>query len=95
MRRRRNRQRRARQIAADLPSPIERCEDLQSNARTEPRDAILLLDVAAQQAGLLIRSIADPASRKLLEDDLRAIGGLLRLARERTLDLADLAFRAP
>jgi hypothetical protein len=47
----------ARQIAADLPNLTERGKDLQSNARTELRDAILRLDLATQQVGQLIRLI--------------------------------------
>jgi len=70
--------------AADIPILIGRFSGLQSKAKTELRDAILLVDLAAQQARQLVRTINDPALKKLLEDDLLVIEELLQLARERT-----------
>lgn len=77
---------RGRQVAAaDLAGLMERFKGLQSKAKTELRDAILLLDLAAQQTHRLVRTISDPAAlKKLIGDDLQIIEELLRLAREKT-----------
>jgi hypothetical protein len=44
--------------------------------------AILLLDIAAQQARLLVREIADPPRRKNFEAQIATIEQLLQIARE-------------
>jgi hypothetical protein len=81
---RRNTMRRGPDVAADIPGLMERFKGLQSKARTELRAAILLLDLAAQQAHQLVRTINDPALKKLLEDDHHIIEELLQLARGKT-----------
>lgn len=44
--------------------------------------AILLLDIAAQQARLLVREIADPSRRETFESKIAAIEQLLQIARD-------------
>jgi len=84
-RHRRYTMKRGRQVAAaDLAGLMERFKGLQSKAKTDLRDAILLLDLAAQQAHRLVRAINDPALKKLIEGDLQIIEELLQLAREKT-----------
>lgn len=49
--------------------------------------AVLLLDVAAQQADVLVKHITDPSRRKNFEAQIAAIQQLLQLARDLTLKL--------
>lgn len=44
--------------------------------------AILLLDIAAQQARLLVREIADPSRRENFETQIATIEQLLQIARD-------------
>lgn len=54
--------------------------------RSIPKDdvqrAILLLDIAAQQARLLVREIADPSRRENFEAQIATIEQLLHIARD-------------
>lgn len=70
---------------ADISGLVFRFRILESKAKTELRDAILLLDLAAQHAHRLVK--ADPALRKLFEEDLLIIEELLQLARDKTYRL--------
>jgi len=83
-RHRRYAMKRGRQVAVADAGLMERFKGLQSKAKAELRDAILLLDLAAQQAHRLVRTIYDPALKKLIEDDLQIIEELLQLARDKT-----------
>jgi hypothetical protein len=69
---------------ADICGLVLRIRSLESKAKSELRDAILLLDLAAQHARQLVKAIGDPASKKLFEVDLRLIEELLQLARDKT-----------
>ena len=69
---------------ADICGLVFRFKSLESKAKRELHDAILLLDLAAQQAHRLAKAIGDPALRKLFEDDLLIIEELLQLARDKT-----------
>jgi hypothetical protein len=70
---------------ADIHGVVSSFEGLQSRVKTELRDATFLLDFAARQTRRLIKTIRDPAMKKLLEDDLMIIEELLQLARHKTL----------
>lgn len=70
---------------ADIHGVVCRFEGLQSREKTELRDATFLLDLAVRQTRRLIKTIRDPAMKKLLEDDLMIIEELLQLARHKTL----------
>ncbi|MGZ5870924.1 MAG: hypothetical protein ACXWKP_02305 [Bradyrhizobium sp.] len=72
---------------ADISGLVSQIQSLQSKAKTDLRDAILLLDLAAQHARQLVKTISDPTLRKRLEDDLTIIEELLLLARDKTLHL--------
>ena len=72
---------------ADICGLVLRFKSLESKAKRELHDAILLLDLAAQHAHQLVKATNDPALRKLFEDDLLIIEELLQLAREKTLRL--------
>ena len=50
-------------------------------AKEEVHRAILLLDMAAQQARLLVREIADPSRRESFEAQIATIEQLLQVAR--------------
>jgi hypothetical protein len=66
---------------------VFRFRSLESKAKRELHDAILLLDLAAQHARQLVKAIGDPVLKRLLEGDLLMIEELLQLAREKTLRL--------
>ena len=72
---------------AEISGLKDHFRNLQFKAKAELRDAILLLDLAAQQAHQLIRAINDPALKKLLKHDLSIIEELLQLARGKTSQL--------
>jgi hypothetical protein len=71
----------------DMVNLVARFRHLQSRARTEIHDAILLLDLAVQHTHRLMLTIGDTAVRKALEDDLHVIEELLQLARNNTAQL--------
>jgi hypothetical protein len=73
--------------AADIPSLISRVSGLRSKAKTELHDSILMLDLAVQQARQFGKIIRDPARKKRFEDELLTIEELLRLARDKTMEL--------
>jgi hypothetical protein len=54
----------------------------QSISKDDVHRAILLLDIAAQQARLLVREIADPARRENFEAQIATIEQLLQIARD-------------
>jgi len=72
---------------ADIPGLVARAKGLQSKARTELGDAILMLDLAAQHARQLGKIIRDPALKKRFDDELLTIEELLQLARDKTSQL--------
>jgi hypothetical protein len=72
---------------ADIPGLVARAKGLQSKARTELHDAILMLDLAAQHARQLGKIIRDPALKKRFDDELLTIEELLQLARDKTMEL--------
>ena len=72
---------------SDFPDLVSRFRGLESKAKRELHDAILLLDLAALHAQRLVRALGDSALKKTFEDDLKLIDELLRLAREKTLQL--------
>lgn len=56
-------------------------------SREDVRRAILLLDIAAQQARLLVKKISDPSRRENFEAQVVGIEQLLQLARQMASDL--------
>jgi hypothetical protein len=72
---------------ADIPSLVSRFRHLESKAKRELSDAILLLDLAVWHARQLVKTLGDPALKKLSEDDLLIIEELLQLARDKVLQL--------
>ena len=72
---------------ADIPGLVSRFIVLQSKARTELRDAILLLDLAVQRARRLGNIVRDPALKKHFDDELQTIEELLQLARDKMSQL--------
>jgi hypothetical protein len=72
---------------ADLPKLVERFNGLHSKARTQLRDVILLLDLAAQKTRRLARRFDDPALKKLIEEELLVVENLLQAARDKMLQL--------
>jgi hypothetical protein len=73
--------------SADIPGLVSRAKGLQSKARTELHDAILMLDLAAQHARQLGKIIRDPALKKRFDDELLTIEELLQLAWDKTSQL--------
>jgi hypothetical protein len=71
----------------DIPTLVSRVQGLQSKARTELHDAILMLDLAVQHARQLGKIIRDPARKKRFDDELLTIEQLLQLARDKTMEL--------
>lgn len=80
-------------VRRKVPSPVSPacflCANrLQSKARTEPRDAILLLDLAARQARQPGHTIPDAALKRTpFDGELLTIGESLRLARDKMSQL--------
>ena len=72
---------------ADIPGLVSRFKYLESRAKRELSDVILLLDLAVQHARQLVKILADPALEKLCKDDLQIIEELLQLARDMTRQL--------
>ena len=72
---------------ADIPSLILRVDGLRSKARMELHDAIVVLDLAVQQAHQLGKIVGDPALKQRIDDELLTIEELLQLARDKTSQL--------
>ena len=77
----------AKSAVADISILISRFAGLHSKARTELRDAIVLLGLAAQHARQVGQAILDPALKKHFDDELSRIDELLQLARDKTFRL--------
>ena len=72
---------------ADIPSLVSRFKYLESKAKRELSDVILLLDLAVRHARKLIGILDDPALEKLCKGDLLIIEELLQLARDMSREL--------
>ena len=74
-------------IGADISEMASRIAGLQSKARREIHHAILMLDLAAQHARQIAKSICDPAARKNFDEHISTIEQLLQVARDMALKL--------
>jgi hypothetical protein len=76
----------ARPLAAntnlDLAALASRITGLQSAAKGEIGNAVLMLDLAAQHAREIAARLADPTARKNFDEHIAMIERLLQLARE-------------
>jgi len=74
-------------IDADIPDLVSRIGSLQTKAKGEIRDAILMLDLAAQHARQISRTICDPAAKANFDERLAMIEEMLQTARSMALKL--------
>jgi hypothetical protein len=73
-------------IDRDIAEPACAASPL-ANAADEIRSAILMLDLASQQARQIARRMRDPSVRKDFDERLSIIEQLLQIAREKALKL--------
>ena len=71
----------------DIAALASRITDLQSEAKGEIGNAVLMLDLAARHAREIAARLADPTSRKKFDEHIAMIERMLRLAREAALKL--------
>ena len=74
-------------IDHDIAEPACRAVSPKSNATDEIRSAILMLDLASQQARQIAGRISDPSVRKDFDERISIIEQLLQIAREKALKL--------
>ena len=74
-------------LDADISELTSRIMGLQSKARGEICSAILMLDVAAQQAREISKLVRDPATKEDFEGQVSMIEQLVQLARDMALEL--------
>ncbi|MGA7804265.1 hypothetical protein [Bradyrhizobium sp.] len=72
---------------AVAPELASRFAELQSRTKRDIRNAILLLDLAAQHAREIAMKMSDPEVRNVFDEHIASIESLLQIARERALDL--------
>jgi hypothetical protein len=72
---------------ADISELASRIADMQSKAKGDIRNAIVMLDDSAQHARQLARKVSDPTMKKTFELHISMIEELLQLAQELTLKL--------
>lgn len=82
---------RLRRLPPDAPPDFSelasRFTGLQSQAKGDIRNAVLMLDLAAQHARQLARRVCDPTMKKTFEQHISTIEQLLQLARNLALKL--------
>jgi hypothetical protein len=66
----------------DLAALASRITGLQSEAKGEIGNAVLMLDLAAQHAREIALRLVDPTARKKFDEHIATIERLLQLARE-------------
>ena len=71
----------------DIAALASRITGLQSEAKGEIGNAVLMLDLAAQHAREIAARLADPTARKNFDEHVAAIERLLQLAREMAFKL--------
>ena len=71
----------------DIAALASRIIDLQSEAKGEIGNAVLMLDLAARHAREIAARLADPIARKNFDEHIAMIERLLQLAREAALKL--------
>lgn len=74
-------------VGADIFELTSRITGLQSKASAEIHRAILMLDLAAQQARQIAKRMCDPAARKNFDEQISIIEQLLQNARDMALKL--------
>ena len=74
-------------IDRDIAEPACRVESPQPNAAVEIRSAILMLDLASQQARQIARRVCDASVRKVFDERISIVEQLLQIAREKALKL--------
>jgi hypothetical protein len=74
-------------IGAGMGAEARRVSRQLSMAKAKVRRSILLLDVAAQRAHLLVQEISDPPRRATLEAQIVSIEQLLHVARQLAANL--------
>jgi len=71
----------------DIAALATRITGLQSEAKGEIGNAVLMLDLAARHAREIAARLADPTARKNFDEHIATIERLLQLAREMTFKL--------
>jgi hypothetical protein len=74
-------------IESDICEPACRAAGPQSDAADEIRNAILMLDLASQQARQIARRVRDASVRKDFDERISIIEQQLQIAREKALKL--------
>ncbi len=69
----------------DIAALASRIMDLQSEARGEIANAVLMLALAAQHAREIASRLADPTTRRNFDEHIAMIERMLQLAREMAL----------
>lgn len=69
-------------VGANADGTLFRVAGQLSVSKDDVHRAILLLDIAAQQARLLVKEIADPSRRESFEAQIATIEQLLQIARD-------------
>ena len=80
-------QRPAATTKADISELVSRITDLQSQAKGEIGNAVLMLDLAARHAREIAARIPDPTARKDFDEHISMIERLLQFAREMAFKL--------
>ena len=71
----------------DIAALVSRITGLQSKAKGEIGNAVLMLDLAARHAREVAARLPDPTARKNFDEHVAMIERLLQLAREMTFKL--------
>jgi hypothetical protein len=69
----------------DIDALVSRISGLQSAARGEIGNAVLMLDLAARHAREIASRLTDPTARKNFDEHIATIERMLQLAREMAL----------
>jgi hypothetical protein len=71
--------------SVDIAALVSRISGLQSAARGEIGNAVLMLDLAARHAREIASRLTDPTARKNFDEHISTIERMLQLAREMAL----------
>lgn len=80
-------QRQPANIDADISELASRITSLQSKAKGEIDNAVMMLDLAAQHARQIAKRVCDPKVKSEFDEHIATIDQLLEIARTMALDL--------